>query len=72
MSDTHKVIRILDLEPNQIVIGLRIKSLVSDKLGKIVQIDNEHGDMYSWILWDGDNIAYSGFYGNDCKCEVKL
>lgn len=61
--------RINELTQEQIVVGLRIKSLVSDKLGTIVEVDHKDDD-YAWIRWDGDDKPYSGFYGTDCECEV--
>jgi len=52
-----------------IPIGTRIKSLISDRQGTIVSTDRED-DEYSWILWDGEPFPYSGFFWNDCECEV--
>ena len=61
--------RVCDLKIEEVQVGLVIKSLVSDKQGMIVKIDHDD-DRYAWIHWDGDLMAYGGFYGNDCKCEV--
>ena len=61
--------RICDLKEEQLKVGLRIKSLVSAKRGTIVEIDVDD-DHYSWVLWDGDQEPFSGFYGNNCQCEV--
>ena len=49
---------------------MRLRSLADHGLmGTIVQIDRSDDD-YAWIRWDGDDHARSGFYGNDCGCEV--
>lgn len=61
--------KVCDLKEESIVIGLKIKSLVSDRIGTVVKIDYED-DRYAWVLWDGDLKPFSGFYGNDCRCEV--
>ena len=61
--------RVEDLQPEQVVIGLRIRSLSkSDRLGTIVSIDKSDDD-YATVKWD-DSAHLSGFYGNDCECEV--
>jgi hypothetical protein len=61
--------QVRDLPVEKIQVGMRVKSLVSDRLGTIDRIDVED-DSYAWILWDGDAQASSGFYGNNCDCEV--
>jgi len=61
--------RIRDTDISNIKVGMRIKSLVSDRQGTIVRIDKDDDD-YSWVLWDGDPEPFSGFYGNDCSCEI--
>lgn len=61
--------RICDLKEEDVRPGMVIKSLISDRRGTIVQLDIEN-DRYAWILWDGEHFSGSGFYGNDCKCEV--
>ena len=62
--------KINDLSQEQIVVGLRIRSLLHNgRLGTIVKVDHEDDD-YARILWDGDKDATSGFYGTDCECEV--
>lgn len=63
--------RINELPEDKIVVGLRIKSLISEKLGTVCKIDY-HDDRYVWVHWDGDEKAYGGFYGNDCKCEILM
>ena len=64
--------KVYELSPEEIVIGLRIKSLISDKVGTIVKIDDESGDKYNWVLWDGESEddLCSGFYDNNCQNEV--
>ena len=61
--------RVSDLELHDVTIGLRVKSLISDKWGTIIDIDFSD-DYYCYILWDGDEIAKTGFYGNKCECEI--
>jgi len=61
--------KISDLKQEDIVVGLRIKSLISDKLATIVKVDHEDDD-YAWVLWDGEEKPFSGFYGTNCECEV--
>ncbi len=61
--------RINEMKIEDIKVGLRIKSLVSDRQGTIVECDH-NDDNFSWIHWDGDDQPYSGFYGNACECEV--
>jgi hypothetical protein len=63
--------RICDVPEDQIKIGMRVRSLTNrDKLGTIVEVDDPPYDTYWWIQWDGDTKAYSGFYWNDCECEI--
>lgn len=61
--------KVSDLKQEKIVIGLKIKSLCNDKIGTIVKIDNEHGDIYNWVSWDGAE-ATSGFWDNVCDNEI--
>jgi hypothetical protein len=64
--------RICDLKEEDIKVGLRLKSLASDSsnlVGTIVEIDPTH-DNLAWIQWDGEDHPTSGFYGNDCACEI--
>lgn len=61
--------KVNELPLDKVVVGLRIKSLISSKLGTVVEID-EKDDRYAQIKWDGKVEPTSGFYGNDCKCEV--
>lgn len=62
--------KISDLSQEQIHPGLQLRNLKdSFKTGTIVYTD-EHDDFYSWILWNGETEPRSGFYGNDCECEV--
>jgi len=62
--------KISDLQPDQIKVGLRVKSLKSNKVGTIVLITDKRGIPYSHILWDGEDRPFSGFFDNDCECEV--
>ena len=61
--------KVSDLKPEDIRIGLRIISLISDRQGTVVHIDHKD-DEYSWVHWDEKSQATSGFYWNNCKCEV--
>ncbi len=61
--------RICDLSPDKIRIGLRVKGLSTGKLGTITRIDYSRDNLV-WIKWDNEEIETSGFYGNDCECEV--
>lgn len=64
--------KISDLKQENIVIGLKIRSLKNpNKIGQIVKIDHDD-DQYAWVLWSGEEKAYSGFYGTDCECELVL
>jgi hypothetical protein len=63
--------RIKDLREDEIVIGMRVKGLVSGICGTIIMIDENH-DQLAWIQWDGEAQGTSGFYGNDCECEVVM
>lgn len=65
------MMKISDLPEDQIKAGMRIRSLFHpDNLGTIVKIDEEYGDQYSWILWDGEEQPWSGFWFNYCDCEI--
>jgi len=61
--------RICDIKSDQIHVGMRIKSLAKPRDGTLVSCDY-HDDEYWWIQWDGEDDIHSGFYGNDCKCEI--
>ena len=62
--------RINELQIHDVIVGLRLRSIKDpNKLGTIVRIDTDD-DGYAWIRWDGDDQAWSGFYGNDCMCDV--
>lgn len=63
------MLRVFDLRQEGIQEGLRIKSLISNRTAAVVEVD-ERDDCYAWILWEGDDKPYSGFYGTNCKCEV--
>ena len=61
--------KISDLLQKDIRIGIRVRSLRDPELlGTIVQIIPSD-DYLTIIEWDKDE-KYSGFYGNDCECEV--
>jgi len=63
--------RICDVAEDQIKIGLRVRSLANpEKIGTIVKVDEPPSETYWWIQWDGDAQPYSGFYWNNCECEI--
>ena len=64
--------RICDMKEGEIKVGLRIKSLAKPRNGTIVKIEDKRGIPYALILWDDEDKPYSGFFGNDCVCEVIL
>lgn len=62
--------RICDLSQADIKVGLKVRSLKDpNRIGVIEKVDPNDDD-YAWIKWPGDDKAYGGFYGTDCKCEV--
>lgn len=63
--------RVKDLREDEIVVGMRIRGLASGICGTIIAIDKDR-DQLAWVQWDGKAQATSGFYGNDCDCEVVL
>jgi len=63
--------KVSDLKPEEVKVGLRVKSLSKPRSGTVVSI-NPKDDDFASVIWDGDLIACSGFYENDCKCEVVL
>jgi len=65
------MMKIKDLKEEEIVVGLRIRSLSRDRCGTVTEIDKDH-DNLAWTQWDGEVRPTSGFYGNDCECEVVL
>jgi len=62
--------KIKDLSINDIKVGMRIKSISSNKLGTIVKKEDSPFDIYYWVLWDGDDKPFSGFFYNFCDCEL--
>lgn len=61
--------KISDIPVNKIYIGLKIRSVKDfNKIGTI--IDYEKDRDYFWILWDNHEKSFSGFFGNDCDCEI--
>lgn len=62
--------RICDLPVEEIRIGLRIKSLSNGRPGTVVDKTISACDDYWWVQWDGESGATSGFFYNDCECEV--
>ena len=60
--------KVKDIPADHVEVGLRVKSLISDKWGTVVEVDPNH-DYSAWILWDGESEVYSAFYGTDCRCE---
>lgn len=64
--------KICDLKQDQVTVGTRIRSLTNRNiLGTIVAID-KNDDNYAWVKWDNEAVAFSGFYGNDCECEIVI
>jgi len=63
--------RINELSEKDIKVGMKIRSLRDPFIiGTIVKIDNDFGEMYSWIQWSNEDKAYGGFYWNHCRCEI--
>jgi len=65
-KDKKMTLKICDIREENIMVGMRVRS---SRLGTIIRIDKKD-DNYAWIRWDGDSEIYSGFYGNDCACEI--
>jgi hypothetical protein len=63
--------RIKDLRDDEIVVGMRLRGLATGVYGTIIAIDRDR-DQLAWVQWDGKAQTTSGFYGNDCDCEVVL
>lgn len=62
--------RVLDMKQEEIGVGLMVRSLVDPtRIGIVVRVDPSDDD-FVWIRWPGNDMAYSGFYGNDCMCEI--
>lgn len=62
--------RICDMDPSEIHVGLKMRGLKNpNRIGTVVKIDVDD-DCYAWVLWEGDDQPYGGFYWNDCRCEV--
>jgi len=59
--------KIKDLKPSQIHVGMRVKQRGKKIIGTIVEIDSER---YSWVRWDGEERAYTCFRDNNCKLRV--
>ena len=63
--------RICDISEDQIKIGMKVRSLTNpNKIGTIVDVELPPYDTYWYIQWEGDSKPYSGFYWNDCECEI--
>lgn len=61
--------KIRDLK--KVKLNLRVVSQASDdRVGTIIKKEKIRGLNYYWIHWDGDTNTYSGFFENDCDCEV--
>lgn len=60
--------RICDLEPDQIKLGMRVKSASSSKLGIIAEFEQSRN--FWWIKWDGEDECTSGFFFNQSKAVV--
>lgn len=59
---------ISDLSIEVVVVGLRMKGATGVH-GTVVAIDEFDGG-FRWIRWDNDKQEFSGFYRNECECEV--
>ena len=68
----YRSMRICDLKLEDVKIGLRVRSLADPNLlGTIVETECDGGnEVVHWIQWDGEASPRSGFYWNDCECEV--
>lgn len=62
--------KISDLNEDEIRIGLRLKGLKSGKPGTVVGMANSACDDYWYIRWDGEEEESSGFFYNDCDCDI--
>lgn len=62
--------RICDLPESQVKIGLRVRSLARPINGTIIKIEMTRGMPYWWIQWDGENAIHSGFFSNNCRCDI--
>ena len=65
--------KISELKDENIKVGMKIRSMApSRRTGTIVKISYPPEDryQYAWIQWDGDEWPTSGFWENQCECEV--
>jgi hypothetical protein len=63
--------RIRDLKETEVKNGLRIRSFSNpDLLGTLVETEYNGDEVIHWIQWDGEDTPRSGFYWNDCECEI--
>ena len=63
--------RIKDLKIEDVKIGIRIRSFSNPNLfGTIVDTEYNGSEVLHWIQWDGEDSPRSGFYWNDCDCEI--
>lgn len=71
-ADRLKNMKISDLPISKIKVGLQLRSLLNPKrIGTIVKIDKDD-DYYCYVKWNDKYTPFSGFFGNDCECEVVL
>ncbi len=61
--------KVKDLKIEDIKVGMIIKGLKTGIKGTVTFIDKKD-DNYAWILWENEKTEFSGFYGNNCECEV--
>ena len=62
--------RVCDLAPEQVKVGLMIIGLVTEQIGTIIKIDLV--DNFCWIRWQGDSRIFAGFANNRSFCQLYL
>jgi len=62
--------RVCDYGPDHNFTGMRIRSLTKpNKFGTVVYAP-VRGDPFWTATWDGEDFPTSGFFWNDCTCEI--
>lgn len=65
--------KVRDLPIEKITIGLKLRSMMNpQRVGSVIREENVRGISYFWVKWDDDSEARSGFFSNNCDCEVIL
>jgi len=64
--------RICDIPEDQIHAGIKVRGMKTGRIGTIVGRDDRvpGRDPYWWVQFDGEDKPTSGFFWNDCECEV--